>query len=85
MPKAIGVRLDEDYQQRLVELGKRQDRSPHYLMKRAIEKYVDEVEEDEREYEITMKRWHDYLETGISIPHEEVMANLEAYIKEKSK
>ena len=37
----MGVRLNKDIRHRLEALGKIRDRSPHYLMKEAIERYLD--------------------------------------------
>ena len=37
----VAVRLDADLKARLEALGKAQDRSPHYLMKKAIEAFVE--------------------------------------------
>jgi predicted transcriptional regulator len=45
MPNStVGVRLSDETQQRLERLGQARDRSPHYLMKAAIEQFLDREE-----------------------------------------
>lgn len=70
----IGVRLSEDTQQRLEKLGKAKDRSPHYLMKIAIEKFLDAEEADQAEYALTLERWNKFELTGETISHQDVTA-----------
>lgn len=70
----MGIRLDEKIQHRLESLGKIRDRSPHYLMKAAIERYLDEEEAMEAERQLVMSRWEKYAITGEAIDHSEVKA-----------
>ena len=72
--KTMGVRLNKDIQQRLEALGKIRDRSPHYLMKVAIERYLEDEEYLESEFQICKSRWEQYKLTGETIDHEEVGA-----------
>ena len=65
-----GVKLDETLSQRLKELGKLKNRSPHYLMKAAIESYVEREEKYEAEKKEDAQRWERYQLTGEAIPHE---------------
>jgi len=44
MMKPVGVKLDDELQVRLKALSERCDRSPHWLMKKAISEYVDRME-----------------------------------------
>jgi len=41
MTKPIGVKLDDELQARLKALGKRGERSPHWLIKKTISEFVD--------------------------------------------
>ena len=68
----MGVRLNEETQRRLEALGKARDRSPHYLMKTAIERFLDIEEALETEREIVMARWKKYELTGESVEHNDV-------------
>lgn len=76
MPKTIntGVKLDETLHARLKALSSIKERTPHWLMKAAIEEYVEREETYEREKREDMERWRRYKLTGQAIPHEVVDA-----------
>ncbi len=69
---SVAVRLDADMKARLEKLGKARDRSPHYLMKEAIEAYVHEQEAEDAIYETLMTRWKNYELTSESVAGEDV-------------
>lgn len=71
---SIAVRLDADLQARLKKIAKIDDRTPHYLMKKAIEAYVEAEEIRHRELEILDERWAEYEQTGETVPAETVWA-----------
>ena len=70
----MGVRLSEETQQRLEALGKARDRSPHYLMKNAVERFLETEEALETERQIVKSRWEKYELTGETIDHREIEA-----------
>ena len=70
----MGVRLSEDIQHRLEVLGKARDRTPHYLMKAAIERFLDVEEALEAERQLVKSRWKKYELTGETVDHEDVKA-----------
>jgi len=71
MPKpTVAIRLSEETQDRLKALGQRRDRSPHYLMKEAVEKYLSDEEALEAELELMQKRWERFELTGETITHD---------------
>ena len=70
--KTVGVRLNKDIQQRLKALGKIRNRSPHNLIKEAIERYLEDEEYLESEFQICKSRWEQYKLTGETIDHAEV-------------
>ena len=70
----IGVRLSEETRHRLEALGKARDRSPHYLMKAAVERYLDVEEALEAERQLIKHRWEKYELTGETIDHNDVKA-----------
>lgn len=74
MADTQGIKLDENTKARLKALGEIRDRSPHWLMKAAIERYLDQEEEYEREKVEDMARWEEYKFTGKYISHERMMA-----------
>lgn len=70
----VALRLDTQTQDRLKALGQRRDRSPHYLMKEAVEKYLSEEEALENERDLMRARWERYELTGEAVSHEDVKA-----------
>lgn len=68
----VALRLNEQIQDRLKALGQRRDRSPHYLMKEAVEKYLVEEEALETERDLMQARWERFELTGESLAHDDV-------------
>lgn len=83
--KTVALRLDEDMQARLKLLGKSRDRSPHYLMKEAVERYVSHEEAKEEEKRILNDRWEEYQLSGASLSQEEVEAQVSEMISSNAK
>ena len=72
------VKLDPQTKTRLKSLGGKIDRTPHWIMKEAIEQYLDEQERYWKEREEDMARWEHYSLTGEFVPHESVATWLES-------
>ncbi|MGI9301148.1 MAG: CopG family ribbon-helix-helix protein [Gammaproteobacteria bacterium] len=72
----VGIKLDQQTRTRLRELGESKQRSPHWLMKAAIARYLDEEERCVKEKAADLARWQRYLDTGEAIPHKEAKARL---------
>ena len=70
----MGVRLNEKTQHRLEALGKARDRTPHYLMKTAIERFLEVEEALETERQIVKTRWEKFELTGEAVDHSDVEA-----------
>lgn len=70
----MGVRLNEETQHRLEALGKARDRTPHYLMKAAVERFLDVEEALEAERQLVKSRWEKYELTGETVDHTNVKA-----------
>lgn len=83
MTKPVGVKLDDELQARLKALGEKWERSPHWLMKKAISEFVDRAEAEEQERQLLLDRWNNYQETGESIPHDTVVKWLETWGSDK--
>ena len=73
MSDLIGVKLDENTRLRLKALSESRSRSVHWLMKAAIDSYLDREEAYEREKQEDMERWERYQLTGEAIPQEQVL------------
>lgn len=76
--KTLGVKVDEETRDRLRALARALDRTPHWLMRRALEEYLEREERTERERVEDAERWEHYLLTGRAVPHEEVRSWLAA-------
>ena len=80
-PKTVntGIKLEETLHARLKALSAAKERTPHWLMKAAIEEYVEREEAREREKREDMERWERYKLTGHAIPHGAVDAWLASW------
>ena len=78
----IGVKLDGETRERLRRLGEAKQRSTHWLMKKAIARYLEAEERYEREKAEDLARWQRHVEIGTAISHDEVTARLDALAQE---
>jgi len=81
MTQTKSVKLDDTTHNRLADLARVRDRSPHWLMCKAIEKFLDSEENYEREKREDLERWERYQLTGEAIPHEKAAAWIENLAK----
>jgi predicted transcriptional regulator len=72
-----GVKLDPETRDRLKALGELRRRSPHWLMRAAIEDFLHREEAVEREKRQDIERWQACELTGHTIGHETASAWLE--------
>ena len=70
-PSPKEVKLDSDTKERLERLGVVKHRSPHYLMKEAIVRYLDQEEYNEKINQETLARWEE-ASLGKVVSHESV-------------
>lgn len=70
----VTVRLDETLKRRLGAVAEDRDRTPHYLIKQAVEDYVTKAEQEAHELTIVKERWLRYEKTGSFVPGDEVRA-----------
>lgn len=75
----LGVRLDEQLENRLNRLAKKTRRSKSFLAKEALALYIDREEHKQRENELMLSRWEDYQETGESVNNEQMTEWLESW------
>jgi predicted transcriptional regulator len=72
MSTTQGIKLDESTQARLRALAEKRKRSPHWLMRTAIEDYLEHEEKYEAEKAEDAARWEHYLITGKAIDGDEM-------------
>lgn len=70
MATSQGIKLDDNTKQRLKALAAQRKRTPHWLMRTAIEDYLNKEEQYEKEKAEDMARWEEYLNTGNAINQE---------------
>ena len=78
MSTTTGIKLDLSLIDRLKALGELKDRSPHWMMKSAIEEYVDREEKAESQRLEDQARWTMYETSGRSFDNDQVSAWLES-------
>jgi predicted transcriptional regulator len=66
------VKLEINIKDRLERLGESKDRSPHWLMKEAIVRYIEEEEANEQLKQETLSRWQE-AENGKVVNHQAVI------------
>lgn len=67
------IKLDEKTRDRLKALAQKRSRSPHWLMRTAIEDYLDRQEQYEREKDEDMARREQYALTGKAVKDDEAV------------
>jgi len=72
MAKPIGGKLDDELYARRKVLGERCERSPHWLMKKAIAEFVERKQAAGKERHLLVERWSRYQESGEGLSHDTV-------------
>lgn len=72
MAKPTSIKLDDDLKGRVQRLADARQRSAHWLMREAIEKYVEQEERRETFRQDTLKAWEEYQESGLHATADEV-------------
>jgi len=80
-PSTTSVKLDVGVKQRVQRLALARRRSPHWLMREAIEEYVEREEKREQIRQDALAAWTHFQATGLHVTAEEAdawLAKLEA-------
>ena len=80
----IGIKVDEATRERLKALAEARDRSPHWMVKRALVEYLEREEERELERLEDEARWERYVLTGEAVEHDQVRSWLTILAKGKN-
>lgn len=72
MSATQAIKLDDETSNRLKALAHKRNRSAHWLMRDALQRYLAEEEHYEREKEEDLAEYEDYLLTGKAIDNETV-------------
>jgi len=79
-----GIKLDEETRERLKALGEIKGRTPHWLMKTAIQRFLEQEEAAEKEKLEDMARWEEYQLTGKAVAHEDAAKWLKSLAQGKA-
>jgi predicted transcriptional regulator len=80
-PTSTSLKLDRELKERVHRLAAARRRTPHWLMREAVEQYVSKEEMREKLRSDALAAWNHYQETGLHATAEEVdawLAKLEA-------
>lgn len=69
MATTLGVKVDEELQNRPKEMARQKDRSIHWIIKQAIEQYLTREEAVARDRSEDRERWARYVLTGEAVPN----------------
>ncbi|MDZ7809380.1 MAG: CopG family ribbon-helix-helix protein [Arhodomonas sp.] len=72
MATPTSIKLDDDLKGRLQELAEARQRSAHWLMRDAIEQYVEREEKREAFKRDALRAWEEYQATGLYVNADEV-------------
>ena len=81
----VGVKIDPLMKQRLQRLAKARHRTPHWVMREAIEQYVDREEKREALRQDVLHSLQEYEETGLHVTGDEAIAWLQTWGTEAEK
>jgi predicted transcriptional regulator len=70
---ATSIKLDSELKKRIDRLARARDRSPHWLMKQAIEEFVDRQETEEEFRQRAEQALEHYRRTGLHLTNDEVV------------
>jgi predicted transcriptional regulator len=73
-PPTTSLKLDVEIKARLQRLADARQRSAHWLMREAIEQYVEREERRERLRQDALAAWKEYQETGRHVTGDEADA-----------
>lgn len=79
--RPIAVKLDQDIRDRIKRLAETRNRTTHWMMREAIQQYVEREEKREAFRQDGIRAWNDYQVTRLHVTHEEAdawLARLEA-------
>jgi len=69
---AMSIKIDEDLRARIQKLADNKDRSPHWIMRAALQEYVAREEARASFKKEALDAWTAYKETGLHLSGEEV-------------
>jgi len=65
--RPVAIKIDDDIKTRVKRLAEVRHRTSHWLMREAINQYVEREEKREAFRQDTLKAWEDYRTTGLHV------------------
>ena len=75
--RPVAIKIDDDTKARVKRLADARHRTSHWLMREAIEQYVDQEEKREAFRQDGTRAWEAYRASGLHVTHVEADAWLE--------
>jgi len=75
----VSLKIAAETKDRIKRLAQTRQRSAHWLMRQAIEQYVDREEKRDAFREQALQAWQDYQETGLHVSGQEAVAWLDSW------
>ncbi|HAZ60803.1 MAG TPA: CopG family transcriptional regulator [Gammaproteobacteria bacterium] len=82
---ATSIKIEDELKSRVQHLAGLRRRSANWIMREAIQQYVEREEARERLKQETLAAWAEYQETGLHVTGDEVIAWLETWGEENEK
>lgn len=82
MARPTSIKLDDDLKDRIQHLADARQRSAHWLMREAIQQYVEQEERREAFRQDALKAWENYQATGLHATADEVERWLNSWGKD---
>ncbi|GAB1719169.1 MAG: CopG family transcriptional regulator [Nitrosospira sp.] len=79
MATSTSIKLDDELKARIQALADAQKRTSHWIMREAIEQYVDKAEKRAAFLREAQESWVHYKETGLHITGDELSAWLKTW------
>jgi len=70
---AVAIKIDQKTKERYKKLARIKDRSAHWMMREAINQYVDREEKRESFRQDAINSWNEYQETGLHATGDEII------------
>lgn len=74
MTLTTSIKLDPETRERLQGLARVRERKPHYLMREAIQQYLDREEAEERTRQAALVAWNAFQANGLHVTASEADA-----------
>lgn len=83
--RPIAIKIDQETRDRLKRLAEARHRTSHWMMREAINQYVEREEKREAFRQDAINAWNEYQETGLHVTGAEVVAWLDTWGDENEK